>query len=138
MEKGQVVVREKLRSKEEKAFEVIPGLQVATEMPLVVLVNRGSASASEIVAGAVQDAKRATIVGQRTFGKGSVHLPHNLSDGSELRVTIAEWLTPNNRQIHGEGITPDVEVDLTFEDFEQERDPQLDKAIELLSEKLGE
>jgi carboxyl-terminal processing protease len=61
-----------------------------------------------------------------------------LSDGSELRVTIAEWLTPNNRQIHGEGITPDVEVDLTFEDFEQERDPQLDKAIELLSEKLGE
>ncbi|RMF33185.1 MAG: S41 family peptidase, partial [Chloroflexi bacterium] len=83
---------------------------IAQEIPLVVLVNGGSASAAEIVAGAIQDRGRGILIGQRTFGKGSVQLPRTLSDGSELRVTIARWFTPNDRAIHGQGLTPDIEV----------------------------
>jgi carboxyl-terminal processing protease len=105
---------------------------LAQDIPLVVLVNGGSASASEIVAGAIQDRGRAPLIGETTFGKGSVQLPHTLSDGSELRVTIARWFTPNDRAIHGEGLAPDIEVPLTQEDLEADRDPQLDRAIEYL------
>ncbi|RMF30152.1 MAG: hypothetical protein D6759_12530, partial [Chloroflexi bacterium] len=83
---------------------------IAQEIPLVVLVNGGSASAAEIVAGAIQDRGRGILIGQKTFGKGSVQLPRTLSDGSELRVTIARWFTPNDRAIHGQGLTPDIEV----------------------------
>jgi carboxyl-terminal processing protease len=132
LDDGPVVI-ERLKEGEEKVFEAKRGRQVAVDIPLVVLVNGGSASASEIVAGAIQDAGRATVVGEPTFGKGSVQLPHNLSDGSELRVTIAEWLTPSGRQIHGEGISPDIMVEMTFDDFEQGLDPQLDEAIKFLS-----
>jgi len=107
---------------------------VATEIPLVVLVNEGSASASEIVAGAIQDYGRGRLVGMTTFGKGSVQLPIELQDDQGIvRVTIARWLTPNERQIHEVGLEPDVEVELTNEDFDAGRDPQLDKAVELLS-----
>ncbi|HMR65930.1 MAG TPA: S41 family peptidase [Anaerolineae bacterium] len=123
---------ERLRGGEEKVFTAKRGYQVATDTPLVILVNSGSASASEIVAGAMQDLDRATVIGQQTFGKGSVQLPHTLSDGSELRVTIAEWLTPAGRQIHQQGIAPDIEVELTSEDIENERDPQLEQALEFL------
>jgi carboxyl-terminal processing protease len=130
---GTVVI-EKLKAGEEKLFEAKNRPHVATEAPLVVLVNGGSASASEIVAGALQDLGRATLIGDQTFGKGSVQLPHNLSDGSELRVTIAEWLTPAHRQIHGQGITPDILVEITPEDAEQQLDPQLEAAIEFLQE----
>jgi carboxyl-terminal processing protease len=105
---------------------------VALDIPLVVLVNGGSASASEIVAGAIQDRGRGVLIGETTFGKGSVQLPHTLSDGSELRVTIARWFTPNDRAIHGEGLAPDIEVTLTPEDLEADRDPQLERAIEYL------
>ncbi|MCB0213755.1 MAG: S41 family peptidase [Anaerolineae bacterium] len=131
--KDGTVVVERLKGGEEKVFHAKSSLNVAGDMPLVVLVNGGSASASEIVSGAMQDLDRATVIGEQTFGKGSVQLPHNLADGSELRVTIAEWLTPAKRQIHKKGITPDVEVEMTIEDMEQERDPQLDKAIEYLN-----
>lgn len=105
---------------------------VAADIPLVVLVDAGSASASEIVAGALQDHGRAVLIGDKTFGKGSVQLLHTLSNGSELRVTIARWFTPNDRAIHGEGLDPDIAVAVTQEDIDAERDPQLDRAVEYL------
>ncbi len=110
----------------------VEGGGLATEVPLVVLVNVGSASASEIVAGAIQDSSRGILVGERTFGKGSVQLPHTLSDGSELRITIARWFTPKEREIQGIGIIPDIEVEMTLEDLEAGHDPQLERAVEYL------
>ncbi len=102
-------------------------------MPLVVLVNGGSASASEIVAGALQDQGRAILIGELTFGKGSVQRPFTLSDGSELRVTSALWFTPNDQAIHGQGIAPDIEVPWPVdEDLGPEEDPQLERAVEYL------
>lgn len=108
------------------------GEAVTTSLPLVVLVNEGSASASEIVAGAVQDNQRGTLVGTTTFGKGSVQLPQTLSDGSIMRVTIARWFTPNDRTIDGTGLAPDVVVEITDAQRQSQHDPQLAKAIELL------
>jgi carboxyl-terminal processing protease len=110
------------------------GEGIGQNIPLVVLVNAGSASASEIVAGAIQDRDRGQLVGETTFGKGSVQLPHQLSDGSELRVTIARWFTPNDRAIHGTGLEPDIAVERTADDINADRDPQLDRAVELLRE----
>lgn len=131
---GTVMI-EKLGTGEEIPFEVIPG-GIATEIPMVVLVNGGSASASEIAAGAIQDYERGLIVGTTTYGKGSVQnwIPLNNDQGA-VKVTIARWLTPKGRLIHEVGLTPDHVVELTEEDIEAGVDPQLDKAIELL---LGE
>ena len=100
--------------------------------PLVVLVNGGSASAAEIFAGAIKDNRRGRIVGQKTFGKGTVQDVIDLPGGSGLHVTIAKWLTPNGNSIHGTGISPDVVVDLSADDRKNSKDPQLDKAIEIL------
>ena len=111
------------------------GRGLLKNMPTVVLVNEGSASASEILAGALQDYGIAKIVGKKTFGKGSVQDYKEYSDGSAVKITIAEWLTPKGRSINKEGIVPDVEVELTPEDANAERDPQLDKALELLGGK---
>lgn len=105
----------------------------ATDLPIVVLVNEGSASASEILAGALQDYERAQLVGVITYGKGSVQQWIPLSDeNGAARVTIARWLTPDERLIDGVGLTPDFTVELTEDDVAAERDPQLDKAIEVL------
>jgi carboxyl-terminal processing protease len=128
-----VITIERLKGSEEQVFEAQPGGAVP-DIPLVVLVNRGSASASEIVAGAIQENGRGTVLGEQTFGKGTVQIPHTLSDGSELRVTIAEWLTPSGKQIRGEGIVPDVYVERTQEDFVDGQDPQLERAVEYLLE----
>jgi len=107
----------------------------APDLPLVVLVNGGSASASEITAGAIQDRGRGTLVGTTTYGKGSVQNWIELDgDNGAIRVTVARWLTPAGKQIHGIGLTPDVEVEYTQEDFDAEIDPQLDKAIQILLE----
>jgi carboxyl-terminal processing protease len=116
-------------------FEALPrGL--ATEIPLVVLVNEGTASASEITAGAIQDFERGTLVGVTTFGKGSVQTWKPLKNNQGgVRITIARWLTPNGRQIHKIGLEPEYIVEITEEDIEAERDPQLEKAIEILSGK---
>lgn len=112
---------------------------LATDIPLVVLVNEGSASASEIVAGAIQDHDRAPLVGTVTFGKGSVQNWLELSnDQGAIRVTIARWLTPDQRQISQKGLTPEYEVEVTEEQLESDEDPQLDKAIEVLKEQLDQ
>jgi carboxyl-terminal processing protease len=106
---------------------------LATEIPMVVLINEGSASASEIVAGALQDTERAVLVGVTSYGKGSVQNWIPLSDDQgAVRVTIAKWLTPNGRTIHEKGLTPDVVVEMTEDDYKNELDPQLDIAVETL------
>jgi carboxyl-terminal processing protease len=110
----------------------------ATDIPLVVLINEGTASASEIVAGAIQDYERGKLVGVTSFGKGSVQnwVPLSNNQGA-VRVTIAKWLTPDERTIQDTGLTPDVEVEISDEDRQNDLDPQLDKAIEVLLDEIG-
>jgi len=128
---GTVLV-ERYGNGEEDVYPAQKG-GLALDIPLVVLVNEGTASASEIVSGAIQDYGRGQLVGVTTYGKGSVQIWTPLSDNQgAVRVTIAKWLTPKERTIHELGLTPDVEVELTEEDMEAGRDPQLDKALELL------
>lgn len=117
----------------------VQGGGLATKIPMVMLVNEGSASASEILAGAVQDYERAKLIGVTTFGKGSVQnwIPLDDNEGA-VRITIAKWLTPKERAIHKIGLTPDFVVELTEEDAAAERDPQLDKAIEVLLQIIGQ
>jgi carboxyl-terminal processing protease len=133
LEDGTVVIERWSDGREEllPASGARPG-DIGEDTPLVVLVDGGSASASEIVAGALQDQGRAVLIGEATFGKGSVQRPFTLSDGSELRVTVARWFTPNDRAIHGQGLTPDIEVPWPEEDVEQDQDPQLERAVEYL------
>ena len=105
-----------------------------SKIPLTVLVNGGSASASEIFAGAIQDANRAKIVGEKTFGKGTVQDVVDFTGGSGLHITIAKWLTPKGKSISNVGITPDVIIEFpATSDQEQKEDPQLNKALEMLS-----
>ena len=111
---------------------VVGGGARAFDLPMVVLVDGGSASASEIVAGALQDSGRAILIGEQTFGKGSIQNVFGLADGSSLRVTVAHWLTPNGQQIQGHGLTPDIVAPRTPEDYAAERDPQLDTAVAYL------
>jgi len=116
----------------EKKFTA-QGDGVAPNIPMVVLINQGSASASEIVAGALQDHGRAKLIGETTYGKGSVQNVHDLRDGSSVRVTIAHWLTPHGRLIHEKGLDPDILVELTEDDMKAGKDPQLDRAVEYLT-----
>lgn len=97
-------------------------------MPTVVLVNGGSASASEIVAGALQDHKAATLIGEKTFGKGSVQQLISLPDSAVLKVTVARWYTPNGKNINKEGIQPNEKIEMTRDDVNAGRDPQLEAA----------
>jgi carboxyl-terminal processing protease len=102
----------------------------------VILINEGSASASEILAGALRDNRdNVTVVGKKSFGKGSVQELISLPRATAVKITVAKWLTPNGVQINQEGIEPDIEVERTSEDYENDREPQLDRAIEILKEK---
>jgi carboxyl-terminal processing protease len=130
VDKGPIVV-ERSKDGTEQVYDR-QGPYLLGTTPLVVLVDAGSASASEIVAGAVQDAGSGTLIGETTFGKGSVQLPNTLSDGSQLRVTTAHWFTPRDRAIDGIGLAPDIAVQRTQEDYAAKRDPQLDRAVEYL------
>lgn len=103
-----------------------------TKIKLVVLVNGGSASAAEIFAGAIQDAGRGEILGEQTFGKGTVQDVVDLPSGAGLHVTIARWLTPKGKSIDKVGITPDLIVERSEKDIEEEKDPQLEKALEII------
>jgi carboxyl-terminal processing protease len=131
LEEGVILYERGSRGIEETFSSETDG-HLAEQLPLVVLVNAGSASAAEIVAGAIQDRGRGLLVGETTFGKGSVQQVHTLSDGSELRVTFARWYTPNNLSISEEGIVPDTEV-ATPADLGGEDDPQLQSAIDILA-----
>jgi carboxyl-terminal processing protease len=132
-----VILYEQYGDGERTTYQALKNGQ-ATEIPLVVLVNEGTASASEIVAGAIQDYERGKLVGVTTYGKGSVQNLVPLSnDQGAVRVTIAKWLTPDERAIHGEGLQPDVVVEITDEERQAGLDPQLDKAVEVLLEELN-
>ena len=129
-----VIVTEKF-SEEKKNEYLSRGRARLKDYPTVVLVNGGSASASEILAGALRDYKKATIVGEQTFGKGSVQTLREFGDGSSIKITVAKWLTPNDDSINDAGIKPDIEIEMTPEDYEEDKDPQMDKAIEILKNK---
>ncbi len=130
--KKEVVAIEEFAGGEQNQFRS-KGPARLQGLPIIVLVNEGSASASEILGGALQDYGIARLVGKKTFGKGSVQQLEEFYDGSKVRVTIAKWLTPKGRYIHEEGIEPDFEVDLSNEDINADRDPQMERAIELLT-----
>lgn len=125
-----VVVIQRDSSGNERVFDSRNG-DSGEDIPMVVLINRGSASASEIVAGALQDRERAILIGETTLGKGSVQAPNNLYDGSQLRVTIARWFTPNEQEIHGNGLAPDIEVLIPIE-ASADDDIQLERAIDYI------
>ncbi len=128
---GDVVVRQKSLHFGDSETKANSGKAILKDMKTVVLVNGSTASASEIVAGALQDYGKATIVGEKTYGKGVVQQLFNLSGGTELKVTTADWHTPKDRSINGEGITPDKEVERTYEQINAMKDPQMDKAKSL-------
>ncbi len=129
--RGDVVVKEAMRNGD-TAERRASGNEAFLKMPVVVVVNGGSASAAEILAGALRDNRGIRLVGERTFGKGSVQDILSLSDNAQVKVTIAKWLTPKGTEIDKKGLAPDVEVKISDEDAKANRDPQLEKAVELM------
>ena len=129
--RGALIVTETQRGERDVDLRVSRA-GVALDIPMVVLVNGGSASASEIVAGAIQDHERGILVGEATFGKGSVQQTHSLLDGSTLRVTIAKWILPGGRILNQDGLEPEIVVSMTPEDVAEGRDEQLERAVEYL------
>jgi len=135
LESGKTVVIERNRTGEEEV-RVARGNASLANIPVVILVNEGSASAAEILAGAIHDVRKATLVGEKTFGKGSVQEVIELKGGAKLKVTIAHWFTPNKTKIDKTGIEPDVKVKMTDKDIEQKKDPQLERALEIIGKQI--
>ncbi|MDD3969691.1 MAG: S41 family peptidase, partial [Candidatus Pacebacteria bacterium] len=135
LNKNDLVMIEKGKDQKENEYRA-NGSGSLMNYPTVILINGGSASASEILAGALRDNRNLLIIGEKSYGKGTVQKLLSLSDGLMLKVTSAEWLTPNRNIINDNGITPDIEVELTMDDYEQEKDPQLEKAIEEIIKKI--
>ena len=133
---GDIVVREEFSSGEEESFKA-QGNSALVNLPTVILVNQGSASASEILAGALRDLRHLKLIGETTFGKGTVQELKRFKDGSEMKISVAQWLLPNGDAIDKKGLTPDIEVKLTEEDTKAGRDPQLDKAMEVLEQQIA-
>jgi len=131
LEKGQIVTIEDFGGKQENKEYKAQGSSQLLSYPLVVLINQGSASGSEILAGALRDNRQILLIGEKSFGKGSVQTLEELKEGS-LKVTVAKWLTPSGKTIESEGLEPDIKIEMTEEDYNEARDPQLDKAIEII------
>lgn len=135
LEKGDLIVIE-----EERGQKINKGISLGpstfAKMPIVILINQGSASASEILAAALKDNRQILIIGEKSYGKGTVQRLIPLSDGSNIKITIANWLTPKGSTIEGEGIKPDIEIEMTQEDIEKGIDPQLEKAKEVIIDLL--
>lgn len=129
-----VVVKQRDRNRTITSYVERKGQLVG--MPLVVLINKGSASAAEILAGALRERLGTKLVGEKSFGKGTVQEPEDFSDGSSLHVTIAEWLLPSGKNIHGVGLEPDVKVEYKLDEKNVEADNQLDKALEVLKAEI--
>lgn len=135
LDAGAVVIQED--ANKQRQFYNVDRPGKLLKMPVVVLINKGSASAAEIVAGALQDRKRAKLVGENSFGKGTIQNAEDLGQGAGLHVTVAKWLTPSGRWINGTGLTPDYKVDMDEKNLPAgqagpDKDPQLEKALELL------
>lgn len=127
---GQLVVSERVGDKTVQEFFAKKGDSLLADAKTVVLMNAGSASASEIVIGALKDYQKATLIGETSFGKGSVQELATLPNGGQLKVTIARWYTPKGQNIDGQGIKPDKEVELKADDWQNDRDPQLQAALD--------
>ncbi len=131
LEKGTLVAIEDFGNNQKKEYRASGNARLK-DFPLVVLINQGSASGSEILAGALRDNKGTKLIGEKSFGKGSVQQLEKLKDGSSIKITVAKWLTPKGVSITDEGLEPDIEVELTEEDYNNNRDPQLDEAVKIL------
>ena len=129
---GKTVVREKFGNGEENLFKS-KGYNIFDNLPLAILVNEGSASASEIMAGALREHDVAKLVGAKTFGKGSVQELIEITPQTSLKITIAKWLTPSGISISDQGLEPDFKVEITKKDIELENDPQMEKAVEIVN-----
>lgn len=129
--KGKLVVTEEDNTGKKDNLYTSGGDKLSS-LPMVVLINEGSASAAEILAGALRDDRGIQLIGKKSFGKGSVQELIDLPGKSSVKITVAKWMTPNGDYIMEKGITPNIEVDLTQDDFDNNRDPQLDKALEVI------
>jgi carboxyl-terminal processing protease len=134
LQSGQTVTIEDFGDSRAKQYYKAEGNSDFVNYPTVVLINEGSASASEILAGALRDNRKIKLIGAKSFGKGSVQEVATLHDGSFLKITIAKWLTPNGNSISEVGLEPDIKVAETDKDIAQLKDPQLDKALEIIKD----
>jgi len=132
LEKDQIIVIEDFGGKKEEEVYKTEKNGKLSSYPVVILINGGSASASEILAAALQDNRNVKLIGEKSFGKGSVQELESLRDGSTLKVTVANWLTPKRELITGKGLEPDIKVEMTEKDYNENKDPQLEKAIEVI------
>lgn len=134
LEKDQIVTIEDFGNGKEKKEYKADGNAKLSSYPIVILVNNGSASASEILAGALRDNRGVKLVGETSFGKGSVQEVEELKGGASLKVTIAKWLTPNGQLISEKGLEPDVKITISEKEEKEEKDPQLEKALEIIKD----
>jgi len=134
--RGTLIVKETSRGGTAKEFRAAGNAALA-DLPVIVLINPGSASASEILAGTLRDNRGVKLVGEQSFGKGTVQQLETLKDGSLIKITIANWVLPKGQILEGTGLKPDIEVKKTDQDIENKRDPQLEKALEIIQGQIG-
>ena len=132
LKRDSLVVTENFSEQKESKEYRTTGNGVFSEFPIIIIMNQGSASASEILAGALRDDRGVKLIGEKSFGKGSVQELEKLKDDSSLKITVAKWLTPKGNLINDKGLEPDIKVEMSEEDYRNNKDPQLDKALEII------